>query len=89
MHSNINKKSYIETNLLNISYYRDVILWIKEMIDRFRLYLMTDYLQTFAAGDRSTTTEGLSRRFLYKLEWSFLCIGGVSNLLSNEVQKSD
>ncbi len=58
-------------------------------IDRLSLYLMTDSLQTFAAADRSATTERLSRRFLDKLELSLLCSGGVSNLLSNEVQKSD
>ena len=37
-------------------------------IDRFRLYLITDTLQTFAAGDRFTATERLSRRSQYKLE---------------------
>ncbi len=57
-------------------------------MDRFRLYLIPDSLETFAAGDRFTTTERLSRRFLYKLECSLLCSGGVSNLLSKEVQKS-
>ncbi len=32
-------------------------------IDRFRLYLITDFWQTFAAEDRFITTERLSRRF--------------------------
>ena len=32
-------------------------------IDRFRLYLIADFWQTFAAEDRFTTTERLSRRF--------------------------
>ncbi len=58
-------------------------------IDQLSLYLMTDSLLTFAAADRSATTERLSRRFLHKLELSLLCSGGVSNLLSNEVQKFD
>ena len=58
-------------------------------IDRLSLYLMTDSLQTLAGGDRFTTTERPSRCFLDKLEWSLLCRGRVSNLLSNEVQKSD
>ncbi len=46
-------------------------------IDQLSLYVLTDSLQTFAAGDRFTTTERLSKRFLYKLDWPLLCSGGV------------
>ncbi len=48
--------------------------------------LVNKSLQTFAAGDRFITGR-LSR--LYKLELSLEFSDGVSNLLSNEVQKSD
>ncbi len=57
---------------------------IKNDINWFWLYLVTDSLQTFADGDRFTTGR-LSRRFLYKLELSLGFSIEVSNLLSNEV----